>query len=92
MTIIKATTKKGKNMLRRANNKEGFELRQVYNSYSYAKQTAWNDCYKQCLLEHGLFFRIISHNTFGFSVAWDVENGVRIETPQNSYLIVFPEN
>ena len=87
MTTIKATTKKGENMLARANYNEGYYLHEVYSSHSQAKQNAWDYCLKKCNEENGYNFHITSHNTFGFSVAWETEEGVRIETPQNSYLI-----
>lgn len=87
MIIIKTTTKRGQNMLDRSNNWEGYNLREVYSSFSFAKERAWDYCRTLCRKEGGRNFRIISHNTFGFSVAWDIPEGVRIETPQNSYLI-----
>lgn len=91
MTIIKGTTKKGQTMIRNASNYEGVYLWQVYDSFSPAKKRAWDYCYDCFVSEHGEAFSIISHNTFGFSVSWVVENGVRIETPKNSYLILFPK-
>ena len=88
MTVIKSTTKKGQNMLNRAKNFEGYTLNEVYGTYSTAKICAFYDCLTKAQAENGKNFHICSHNTFGFSVAWEVENGMRIETPQNSYLIV----
>lgn len=91
MIIIKGTTKKGQELLKKSQNWEGKYLSQVYNSYSKAKEKAWNDCFKKCLAENGEQFSIISHNSFQFSVGWFVENGARIETSSNSYLVLFPE-
>lgn len=88
MLEIKATTKKGQNMLKNAKNFEGYTLNEVYGKYSSAKYNAFVYCLHKASAENGKNFHICSHNTFGFSVAWEVENGVRIETPQNSYLIV----
>ena len=68
-------------------NDEGYYLSEVYSSYSQAKQNAWEYCLNLCNKENGHNFHIISHNTFGFSVAWYVSEGVRIETPKNSYLV-----
>lgn len=87
MTIIKSTTKKGQTMLHNAENKEGIYLWQVYENNSRAKENAWNWCFEQCAKEGGTNFRIISHNTFSFSVAWETAEGTRIETANNSYLI-----
>lgn len=53
---------------------------------------------KYCNDKYGRYFRIISYNTFGFSVAWGtsyeidydvVVPGVHIETPSNTYDVVF---
>lgn len=87
MTIIKAETKKGQSMIERANNCEGYSLHDVYGSFSRAKENAWEYCLNLCHKENGYNFHIISFNTFGFSVAWNTAEGVRIETPQNSYII-----
>lgn len=88
MTItIKPTTKKAEQMRARAKHYDGYELRDVYESYSDAKASAYKWCFDQCCREGGWNFHITSHNTFGFTVAWDMLDGVRIETPSNSYFI-----
>ena len=87
-TVIKSTTKKGQNMLHNASKNEGMFLDDVYTKHSPAKHHAWLDCFYKCAGEQGKNFRICSHNTFGFSVAWETEKGTRIETPKSSYLIV----
>lgn len=87
MTIIKSTTKKGQTMINKANYSEGFFLTQVYENASPAKYRAWDYCYRLCQEENGENFHIISHNTFSFSVAWFIPEGVRIETANNSYLV-----
>ena len=91
MTIIKWNTKRGQDMVKRAQNWEGKYLSQVYDSYSKAKESAWWDCFTMCQAEGGEQFSIISHNSFGFSVSWFTNEGVRIETPRNSYLIPWEE-
>lgn len=87
MTIINSSTKRGADMIRRASIFEGSSLHEVYSRYSAAKAESFNNCRKMCNDECGSNFRIISHNTFGYSVAWDIFNGVRIETPKNSYFV-----
>ena len=87
-TIIKSSTKKGQNMLQNARKNEGMFLDDVYGKYSPEKHHAWLDCFYKCAGENGHNFHICSHNTFGFSVAWETEKGMRIETPKNSYLIL----
>ena len=90
MTIINGATKKGQNMIKNARHYDGYMLSDVYDNCSMAKHKAWSWCVEQCNKECGFNFHIASHNTFGFSVAWETENGVRIETPKNSYLVLFP--
>ena len=87
MKIIKATTTRGQAMLNSAKNYEGYSLREVYGNYSSAKENAYCYCRVQCAKENGYNFHICSHNTFSFSVAWETEEGTRIETSNNSYLI-----
>lgn len=87
MTKIKVTTKRGQMLLASAVNYDGFTLAEVYGRYSTAKQNAYDYCKNLCAEENGINFHICSHNTFGFSVAWSTVDGIRIETPKNSYLI-----
>ena len=91
MKTIKSTTKKGQNLLAKAVNNEGITLDDVYGKASWQKELAWRECFYKCHAENGHNFHICSHNTFQFSVAWEVENGMRMETAQSSYLILFPE-
>lgn len=87
MKTIKATTKRGQALLETARTYKGFSLADVYGRYSYAKGYAWGNCYDKFTAEHGEGFRICSANTFGFTVAWQTREGVRMETRDNSYLI-----
>lgn len=87
MKTINANTKKGQNLIATAANFEGYTLPEVYGNCSPTKTYAWRECLHKCQAENGRNFHICSHNTFQFSVAWEVENGVRIETANNSYLV-----
>ena len=87
MTIIDANTKRGQNFIQSAYYYEGRTLADVYASPSHAKQNAFDECRALCYAEGGENFRIISHNTFAFSVAWDVVGGLRVETAQGSYFV-----
>lgn len=96
MKIIKATTTRGQAMLNSAKNYEGYTLADVYGNYSQAKNSAWWYCYNTYYNENGANFRIISHNTFSFSVAWEITSpetgeiiGTRIETANNSYFVKY---
>ena len=95
MIIIKKNTKRAEAMLKNAMCNEGFRLFDVYGTVSRAKQNAWEHCYSLfCRESCACNFRIISHNTFAFSVAWDVLDsetgellGTHIETSRNSYFV-----
>ena len=65
----------------------GFNLWDVYGSYSGEKARAWQWCFDKCNNMNGYGFHITSKNTFGFSVAWETETHIFIETPKNSYVI-----
>lgn len=63
-------------------------LWETYTTWSSAKAKAWQWCEEKCMNTKGKRFRIISRNTFGFSVAWisDDEKTLYVETPKNSYV------
>ena len=87
MKVINLNTKKAQALLNGANRHAGYTLDDIYASYSCAKSSAYRWCLNKCAEEGGSDFHITSFNTFGFSVAWKTSEGVRIETPNNSYLL-----
>lgn len=94
MLVIKANTKKAEQMLRRANYNEGYYLTDVYGSVSPEKCIGWEWCLNECKKDNGYNFRICSHNSFSFSVAWDIVNpdtgewiATKVKTSKNSYYI-----
>lgn len=92
MRVVKESTALGKQLIERGSRYEGTELYQIYDKWSSAKQRAFDWCYEQYLAsEEHESFSIISHNSWGFSVSWLCKEGMRIETPKNSYLVVFDE-
>lgn len=92
MKIVKESTALGKKLIASGSRYEGTELYQIYDKWSQAKQNAFDWCYEQYLAsEDSNSFSIISHNSYGFSVSWLCKDGLRIETPKNSYLVVFDE-
>ena len=92
MRVVNESTALGKQLIARGSRYEGTELYHIYDKWSYAKQKEFDWCYDQYLQsEEHEAFSIISHNTFGFSVSWLCKDGMRIETPKNSYLVVFDE-
>ena len=87
MKTIKATTKKGRDYIARYNRTTETSLHDCYKNPSTAKTRADYFCRQQAANENGNGYKIISFNTFGFSCAWRIASGLRIETPSNSYLI-----
>lgn len=87
MTTILSTTKRGKALLEIASCNEGYYLWDVYGRFSREKNTAWESCLAECSEEGGDNFHICSHSAWRFTVAWKVNDGVRIKTASNSYLV-----
>ena len=92
MKIIKGTTAQGKRLYEQHTKYDGYWLHDVYNKPSVAKQNAWNKCFDMFVKENGTGFSITSHNSFNVTCSWIIEEGLRIETASNSYLVLFPEN
>ena len=89
MITIKANTKKGQNLIEKSRIYDGYNLWDCYQSFSYAKQKAYEYCLDLCQKEKGTNFHITSHCSNFFTVAWEVENGIRMETDRNSYFIEY---
>lgn len=87
MKTINATTKKGTALFNAYNNSTDYELRDCYGRYSTEKSRADYFCRERMRAESGHGYKIISFNTFGFSCAWLVADGLRVETASNSYLV-----
>ena len=89
---LKASTKGGYNWILRAKCKEGYKLSDIYGNYSARKEEAWKDCYKKYLNNtQSTNFRIISHNSNFFTVAWEEygkEPKLHIETAKNTYIVL----
>lgn len=91
MRIVKASTALGKKLIDMGTRWEGTHLRQIYDKWSDAKQVAWDRCYDEyCSADGASGFSICSHNTFQFTCSWFLADGsMRLETRDNSYLVVF---
>ena len=67
-------------------------LHNLYDSWSTAKEEAYNQCWEMYLeTENHEAFGVGNANTFGFTASWlGTKNGediLRIETKDNSYLV-----
>ena len=92
MKFLKASTKAGQNILRRAEYNEGYFLSEVYSLFSREKENAWKWCEHEYLTSDSHSnFHICSHNTFEFTVAWfckiNEEACLRYETKDNTYIV-----
>lgn len=89
--FLKGSTKTGHRWIVSARNCEGYNLNDVYGRYSDAKKEAYENCFRKYASGRSKNFRIFSHNTFGFSVAWEEilegKEYLHIETPQNTYYV-----
>lgn len=88
MQTVKSTTKRGAAFLASYNYSNARRLSDVYGRYSCAKASAENDCLRWCAEENGVNFKIISANTNFFTAAWTTADGLRVETPGGSYLVI----
>lgn len=92
MKILKASTKAGYRWIVAAKKNEGSKLSDIYGSYSVNKEEAINWCLNQYnSTENSENFRIISHNSNFFTIAWNEygkEPKLHIETGRNSYIIL----
>lgn len=92
---LNRNTKKAQYLIERFYNSEFDSLRDCYNSWSYAKRTAYYNCLCKCDDMDGWRFRIISFNSKNFTCAWlyeDKETGVimlNVETYRNTYTIEY---
>lgn len=87
MQTIKDTTVKGQNYVNAYTQSKNYFLMNCYKSYSNAKMLAELECRRIMEQEKGYMFKIISHNVFFFTCGWMTKNGLRVETPNNSYLV-----
>lgn len=64
-----------------------YDIYDAYDRPSYNKVRAFNECEKRCKEENGQGLCIIGHNSCTFTVAWRTNEGLRIETANNSYIV-----
>lgn len=95
-TIIKGSTKRGQRLIETGSQYVGNCLHHVYDSWSPAKERAFDECYDKYLAtpEHDAW-GICSYNSFSFSVSWtglyNDKEALFIETSQNSYVVLLNE-
>ena len=87
MKTINNNTKKAQAFINAYNRSSIFTIREAYANPSTAKTNADYSCRMMMENEGGHGYKIISYNTFQFSVAWISGNSLRIETACNSFVI-----
>ena len=87
MKTINNTTKQAERYINAYNRSDVYSLNQAYGKPSTEKTRADYSCRMMMQKEGGHGYKIISYNTFQFSVAWIAGNTLRIETATNSFVI-----
>lgn len=92
---LNRNTKKAKSFIQQYDVSIDEYLTDVYDNPSDAKIEAFKICYKKAVKMNGQCLRILSYNTFMFTVGWlykEPETGVlmlNVETAYNSYQIEY---
>lgn len=87
MKTLNNTTKKAQAYINAYNSSDIYSLNQAYGRPSTEKTRADYNCRMMMQEEGGHGYKVISYNTFQFSVAWISGNSLRIETACNSFVI-----
>lgn len=94
-TIIKGSTRRGQELIKRAETDLGRSLYNVYTTFSQKKAEAYEDCLREKVEDDGDNFRIISASGYKFSVAWEFvfegHEATKIRTASNTYVVLLDE-
>ena len=88
MKRVKATTKQGRRFLSAYQSATSNSVKEYYKTASYAKVSAENSILRSIGEAFKKTYRVISGNTCFFTAAYQTAEGLVVETPGNSYLIV----
>ena len=92
VVVVAEGTAIGNKVIAMGSRWDGYDLNQVYDRWSEAKQTAYDEAYEMyCNSRNGVSFSICSHNSFGFTVSWLHDDGLTVLTPTTEYLVIFNE-
>ena len=87
MKTLNNNTHKAQAYINAYNRSDIYSLNQAYGKPSTEKTRADYNCRMMMQEEGGHGYKIISYNTFQFSVAWIAGKDLRIETAANSFVI-----
>ena len=72
--MAKLTIEQRNSIWRRYAQSQDYSLSHVYGRYSHAKERAWEYCVRLMQKYNGNSLRILSHNTFMFTCAFEFED------------------
>ena len=92
--VLKEKSYKGQQIIEAGSRYAGKTLRQVYDSWSQAKEQAYEYCWNKYLeTEDRDSFSICSANGWAFTCSWlgkyEGQNALFYETKDNSYVVLF---
>ena len=85
---IKADSKKAQALICRAMRFDGYSVEDCYGRPSETKKAIEYEWRKECSNLNGENFRIISHNSNFFSLAFEAGNDLYVITPAHNYIVV----
>lgn len=88
MKRVKATTQKGQHFISAYQTSTSHSVKEYYKNASSAKISAENSILRAIGEAFKHTYRVLSGNSFFFTAAYQSAEGLVIETPGNSYLIV----
>ena len=88
MKTIKSTTQKGQHFLSAYQTAASRSVKEYYKNASSAKVSAENSILRSIGEAFKNTYRVISGNTCFFTAAYQTDEGLVVETPGNSYLVV----
>ena len=88
MKTIKSTSKKGQHFLSAYANATSASVKSYYKKASSAKVSAENSILRAIGEAFKNTYRVLSGNSCFFTAAYQSPEGLVVETPRNSYLIV----
>ena len=88
MKRVKATTKQGQRFIAAYANATSHSVKDFYKTASYAKISAENSILRSIGEAFKNTYKVLSGNSFFFTAAYKSADGLVVETPGNSYIIV----
>lgn len=88
MKRVKATTKNGQHFISAYQTATSHSVKEYYKNASYRKVSAENSILRSIGEAFRHTYRVLSGNSSFFTAAYKTDEGLVIETPANTYLVV----